>query len=111
MIIHRPGIILSRFAPRIGNVCLGGATGRSPLHQRHACGPPKHSLGSFIAGFKSSVTKRINELRQTPAIPIWQRNYHERVIRDETELHRTRQYILDNPMAWDLDEENPHRIA
>ena len=38
---------------------------------------------------------------------LWQRNYWERVIRDERELARFRRYIVDNPLQWDLDRENP----
>ena len=39
--------------------------------------------------------------------PIWQRNYYEHVIRDENDLLETREYILHNPLKWELDEENP----
>ena len=38
---------------------------------------------------------------------LWQRNYYERVIRDERELGQVREYILNNPVNWDTDEENP----
>jgi putative transposase len=34
----------------------------------------------------------------------WQRNYYERIIRDEAELNRTRQYIISNPANWNKDE-------
>jgi len=46
------------------------------------------------------VTKQINELRGTSAKPVWQRNYFERVIRDDEELNRIREYILYNPLKW-----------
>lgn len=65
------------------------------------------SIGSIIAGFKSAATKRINILRDNPGGAVWQRNYHERVIRDDRELDNTRQYIADNPAKWDDDENNP----
>jgi hypothetical protein len=35
------------------------------------------AIGSFVAGFKSAVTKRINVVRDIPSTPIWQRNYYE----------------------------------
>lgn len=38
---------------------------------------------------------------------LWQRNYYERVIRDEDELNRARNYIHENPLMWHLDRENP----
>jgi hypothetical protein len=34
----------------------------------------------------------------------WQRNDYERVIRDDAELFRTCQYIIDNPTNWNRDE-------
>lgn len=60
-----------------------------------------------MAQFKSVVTKRINAMRAGAGAPVWQRNYYERVIRDENELSRAREYIVNNPMQWELDRENP----
>lgn len=73
----------------------------APL-RRQSC-----SIGSIIAGFKYQTTKHINIIRNNPACPVWQRNYYERVIRDENELARAREYIVNNPLKWDLDQENP----
>jgi len=84
-----------------------GATGGSPF----PCGPSKHSLGAFIAGFKSALTTRINKIRGTPQVPIWQRNYYEHVIRDEESLNRIREYIPNNPAEWAYDPENPAATA
>ena len=81
----------------------GRATGRSPLQS----GPAKGSLGALVAGFKSVVTRNINELSGSPGTPVWQRNYFEHVIRNEDSLNRIRQYILDNPLRWEFDRENP----
>ncbi|NEQ26427.1 MAG: transposase [Microcoleus sp. SIO2G3] len=86
----------------------------------HSCAPlpkplsnpvPPHrqprSLSSFIAQFKSTVTKRINIICQAPGIPMWQRNYYESIIPDEESLHTIRQYIINNPQCWADDPENP----
>jgi putative transposase len=72
-------------------------------------GPEAKSLGAIIGGFKAACTSRINGLRSTPGAPVWQRNYFERVIRDEAELAAIRRYIENNPAAWAEDEENPDR--
>jgi putative transposase len=80
----------------------GRATGRSPLQS----GPDKRSLGAFVGGFKSVITKRINASHGLPGTPVWQRNYFEHVIRNEESLHRIRQYVLDNPTRWEFDREN-----
>lgn len=82
---------------------LGRATGRSPLQS----GPSRRSLGAFVGGFKAVVTKRINARRGSPGTPVWQRNYFEHVIRSEDSLNRIRQYMLDNPMRWEFDRDNP----
>jgi putative transposase len=55
------------------------------------------SLGAIVRSFKSAATKRINESRGLPGTPVWQRNYWDRVIRDDRELEETRKYILENP--------------
>ena len=60
-----------------------------------------------MAGFKSAVTRRINDLRGTPYMAVWQRNYYEHVIRNEDDLDEIREYIVNNPLKWDLDSENP----
>jgi REP element-mobilizing transposase RayT len=65
-----------------------------------------NSISSFVAGFKSAVTKRINLLRDNREIPIWQRNYYESIIRDEQSLVAIREYILNNPFQWKKDPDN-----
>ncbi|MEH2011628.1 hypothetical protein [Nostoc sp.] len=66
------------------------------------------SLGSFIAGFKMAVTKRINLLQGTPRVPIWQRNYYEHIIRNEAALYKIREYVQTNPISWNTDQLHPH---
>jgi REP element-mobilizing transposase RayT len=66
-------------------------------------GPRSRSIGAVMAGFKSAVTKRINELHTTPGAKLWQRNYREHIVRNETELDRIREYIRNNPAQWSLD--------
>lgn len=65
---------------------------------------PSQSLGAIVRGFKSSVTKQINELRQTPSQPVWQRNYYEHIIRNQKDLERIRHYIHFNVSKWQGDE-------
>jgi REP element-mobilizing transposase RayT len=62
----------------------------------------------MMAGFKSAVTRRINDLRGTPYMAVWQRNYYEHVIRNEDDLDEIREYMVNNPLKWDLDSENPN---
>jgi REP element-mobilizing transposase RayT len=94
---------------------VGGAdTARADTGRAHIGAPLRRqsgTLGSIVAGFKSAATKRINTLRDNPGCPVWQRNYYDRVVRSEEELANIRQYIVDNPAKWDLDENNPVNVA
>jgi|688.fasta_scaffold05694_21 REP element-mobilizing transposase RayT len=83
----------------------------APL-QRNELGKRKpKSLSSFIGGFKSSVTKRIKSICDHPNPVIWQRNYHEIIVRDENQLNQIRQYIMNNPQKWDKDPEKPDNLS
>jgi putative transposase len=86
-----------------------GATDRSLLRQTN--GPEPRSIGSLIARFKSSATKRINKMLGTPGLHVWQRNYYEHIIRDEKDLQKIREYIVHNPLKWNPDIENPKNIS
>lgn len=89
---------------------LGIRHGMFNAEKTGACNAPLRrqsgSLGSVVAGFKSATTKRINTYRNNAGCPVWQRNYYERVIRNENELSRAREYIVNNPQKWALDKEN-----
>jgi len=71
------------------------------------------SLPNVVHRFKSLTTARyrhgVYELRWPP-FPgrLWQRNYYERIVRNEEALSRIRHYILDNPARWKKDIENPN---
>ena len=66
-----------------------------------------HRLAEIVRAFKTFSSRRVNDLRKTQGLPLWQRNYFEHVIHNEESLNRIRQYILDNPARWDFDRENP----
>ena len=62
-----------------------------------------------IRTFKAAVTREINRASNLTGISIWQRNYHEHIIRNDGELAASRQYIAQNPLRWGSghDAENP----
>ncbi len=68
------------------------------------------TVGGVVRGFKARCTHAINIIRSNLGCPVWQRNYYERVIRNETELTRARDYIVNNPLKWELDKENPANL-
>ena len=103
---HFHGIL--QILPTAGAEVVGATCGRPhPMNGRQ--GPEPKSVGAILAGFKSACTSRVNGLRGISGIPLWQRNYFERVIRNEEELLAIRRYIENNPAAWAEDEENPDR--
>jgi REP element-mobilizing transposase RayT len=67
-------------------------------------GAQSGSVGAMIAGYKSSVTYKINKLRNMPGEPVWQRNFYDHVIRNEESRRNIRNYIYNNPATWSSDK-------
>jgi putative transposase len=93
--IHGIVVILDDF-PTVG-------AGSEPATTR------RHSLSEIIRGFKTFSARRINEIRGTPGVPVWQRGFFDHIIRNERSLVRIREYISSNPQRWVLDKENSDR--
>lgn len=98
----RPGVLADAFVVMPnhchGVVWLPGTTEPQPTRgfQRG-----RGTLGSIVAGFKSATTARIWQVASERGRPIWQRGYHESVLRSECALQRARAYVGDNPIrAW-----------
>ena len=71
----------------------------------------RHGLSEIVRAFKTFSSRRINEMRNVSAVPVWQRNYYEHIIRNADALNRIRKYIANNPARWELDRKIPiHRI-
>jgi REP element-mobilizing transposase RayT len=98
---HLHGIVL------IGEGTLAERTWNA-LPQRG--GTRKQSLSSFVQGFKSATTSRAARERATTGESVWQRGFHEHVIRSERRLAIIRRYIAMNPCLWQRDSENPRRL-
>ena len=67
------------------------------------CAP---TIGQIIRCFKSRCTYEINKINQTNGLKIWQRNYYDRIIRNENEYLKIKEYIKNNPKMWDRDRNN-----
>lgn len=63
-----------------------------------------NNVGSIVRGYKSAVTKQINAIRNITSEPIWQRNYHEHIIRNEKIYEKIYNYIINNPQTWGDDK-------
>jgi len=70
-------------------------------------GIPRGALGQIVASYKSAVTRMAYRDGLIPrGSPIWQRNYYERIIRNDGEWARIAKYIQDNPKNWKGDRFN-----
>lgn len=98
---HVHGIIIIEWPDIVG------ANNYSPLrnvhisHRQHN-GTSK-TIGSIVRGFKIGVTKWFH--KNTDIHIPWQRNYYEHIICNENELNRIRQYIINNPVNWESNED------
>jgi len=91
IVIKPVGALLA--APRSENG--GGAASSAP------------TVGDIVRAFKSITAIKANQMLGTPGRAFWQRNYYERVVRDDEELAHIREYIALNPDQWGVDQENP----
>jgi putative transposase len=100
-------------------IVLVGAGHRArpePNRQPRGVAPTRNalalSLPDVVHRFKTLTTKRYTDgVKQfgwnSFSGRLWQRNYFEHVIRNDESLDRIREYILDNPMRWEFDRDNP----
>jgi hypothetical protein len=70
--------------------------------------PKQNTLSVIIRTFKAAVTTYCRKSKYH--FFNWQRNYYEHVIRNEEKLNLIREYVLNNPLQWLYDRENPEHI-
>ena len=67
-------------------------------------------LGDVVGAWKSLTTTVYLEWIKCHGLVrranFWQRNYYERIVRNDRALAAIRQYIRDNPKNWDKDPDN-----
>lgn len=96
---HMHGIIV------VGARCTRPRCTRPDCDAGHEPGRVQRAptIGDVVRGYKSAVTKRINQLRNSPSSPVWQRNYYEHIIRDDSTYLKIAEYIQSNPRRWRED--------
>ena len=69
---------------------------------RPEAGPSGRSVGAAFGQLKSRVTKAAVRLGLWPREErLWQRGYHDRIVRSESGLWAARGYIAANPIRWE----------
>ena len=85
---HKPPI--NRDDGRRGMAC------HAPATPRRFGQPENGSISTIVGAFKSAVSKHIRAMNHSNEI-IWQRNFHEWIIRDENHFQNVMRYIANNP--------------
>ena len=108
--LMRPNVILDTYVVMPNHVhiilILTEAEEDAPVPRQFEA-PKPGTLSSILNGLKSACTSRVRKELGPSDAKVWQGRFYDRVIRDEDELNRTRQYIHDNPAQWQDDHENP----
>lgn len=105
---HIHGIIIVGAGPR-------ACPCRVNTVQRESGRDATMKLSDIIHRFKSLTTNIYHKSvmqHNWPSFPgkLWQRNYYDHIIRNDQELNQIREYIINNPVKWELDKENPDNI-
>lgn len=66
------------------------------LHGTMRASSPTKNIETIIRSFKTMVTKEIGN-------SIWQRSYHDHIIRGEKDYKKIWEYIDTNPLKWEWD--------
>ena len=69
--------------------------------------PKFETLSNIIGAFKTTAATRVNKLRGIMGVSVWQKSFYDRIIRNDYELERIREYIRNNPIKWEEDRDNP----
>lgn len=63
---------------------------------------PFPTLSTIIGLYKSGVSKQIHII--APDVPVWQKSFYDRILRDEEEYLAACRYIEENPLRWRMRE-------
>jgi len=107
---HIHGIIVLT-PPAVATSPVVGAGFKPAPTQSTPAKVKRHGLSEIVRALKTYSSRRINELRLTHSTAVWQRNYHDRIIRNGRELEAIRRYIRSNADHWPEDPENPDRVG
>ncbi len=88
--IHFPGVEVNKFVVM-------------PNHIHMIVELPQNiaDLSVMIGQYKAFVTKKIREL--SPDMNVWQRSFHDHIIRNQQGYEKIWQYINNNPVKWEED--------
>jgi len=96
---HIHGIVIIENETVVETHCNASLRGiNTPINK---FGPQSNNLSAIVRGFKGATTNKIHSVGFNNF--AWQSRFYERIIRNENELNRTREYIINNPIKWEFD--------
>jgi REP element-mobilizing transposase RayT len=66
--------------------------------------PSAPTVSNMVKGFKGAVTRSLG-------FSLWQRSFHDHIIRDENDYLRIAEYVENNPVNWETDCFYPQKEA
>ena len=106
LIIHEPvgaDGVGAGFTPALDSADAGPGVGASPTPTVTT----RAAVGDIIGAYKSIVANeclKIFKSHNETMGKLWQRNYYEHIIRDETAYRKIAEYIRNNPARWEIDQ-------
>ena len=89
---------------------------------KNTFGSPSNTIGSIVRGYKGATSHLVNDNNLWGNLPnlefyrssnssvftektptLWQRNYHDHIIRNYDSFKKITDYIINNPKNWDKD--------
>jgi REP element-mobilizing transposase RayT len=65
------------------------------------------TLGRLVGAYKTHSTVAINQNRNTVRALFWQRSFYDHIICNDGELQSIQEYIFNNALKWEMDQDNP----
>ena len=75
-------------------------TNTAPHNTKNGRANPAPTVGNIMGWFKYTTTKQMAHCWNTSDNRLWQRSYHDHIIRNEQDYRNICQYINENPIRW-----------
>jgi REP element-mobilizing transposase RayT len=74
------------------------------IYREYGTGNPSPTVGNIIGWLKYNIIKIINQDNKTKGINIFQRSFHNHIIRNKNDYEMIWHYIDTNPQNWEKDD-------
>ena len=85
-------------------LCGDNGRGNPSPTEKNGIGAKIPAVHSVVGWWKYQVTKEIRKILPWTGEKIFQRSFHDHIIRNLEDYNEVKKYILENPMRWYYDE-------